>query len=82
MSGELPFLAARAQAAVWKKLGRKVPVEPESVEMAQYFWYLDAGKAARELGFVPRDPADTLRDTVNYVRESVLGKAAFVKAAG
>ena len=24
--------------------------------MAQYFWYLDAGKAARELGFVPRDP--------------------------
>jgi dihydroflavonol-4-reductase len=80
-SGELPFLAARAQAAVWKKFGRKVPVEPESVDMAQYFWYLDAGKAARELGFVPRDPADTLRDTVNYVRESVLGKSAFVKAA-
>jgi dihydroflavonol-4-reductase len=80
-SGEFPFLAARAQAAVWKKFGRKVPVEPESVDMAQYFWYLDAGKAARELGFVPRDPADTLRDTVNYVRESVLGKSAFVKAA-
>lgn len=80
-SGEFPFLAARAQAAVWKKFGRKVPVEPESVDMAQFFWYLDAGKAARELGFVPRDPADTLRDTVNYVRESVLGKPAFVKAA-
>ena len=52
-SGDFPFLAARAQAAVYKKLGRKVPVEPESVEMAQYFWYLDAGKAARELGFAP-----------------------------
>jgi dihydroflavonol-4-reductase len=81
-TGDFPFIAARAQAAVWKKLGRKVAVEPASVEMAQYFWYLDAGKAARELGFVPRDPADTLRDTVNYVRETILGKGAFGKAAG
>lgn len=81
-SGELPHLAARAQAAVFKKIGRKVPVDPESVEMAQYYWYLDAGKAARELGFVPRDPADTLRDTVDYVRERVLGgNDAFKRAA-
>ena len=63
-----------------KKLGRKVPVDPESVEMAQYFWYLDAGKAARELGWLPRDPADTLRDTVDYVRERLLGNGAFKKA--
>ena len=41
---------ARAGGGV-SKMGRKVPVEPESVDMAQYFWYLDAGKAARELGF-------------------------------
>ena len=54
-----------------------MPVDPESVEMAQYFWYLDAGKAARELGFMPRDPADTLRDTVDYMRERVLGNGAF-----
>ena len=80
-SGEFPVLAARAQAAVFKKLGRKVPVDPESVEMAQYYWYMDAGKAARELGFLPRDPADTLRDTVDYVRERLLGKGAFKSAA-
>ena len=49
--------------------------------MAQYFWYLDAGKAARELGFMARDPADTLRDTVDYVRERVLGNGAFSKSA-
>jgi hypothetical protein len=53
-----------------------VPVEPESVEMAQYFWYIDAGKAARELGFSPRDPADTLRDTVTYIKQNLLGGAA------
>ena len=41
----------------------------------------DAGKAARELGFMARDPADTLRDTVDYVRERVLGKGAFSKTA-
>jgi hypothetical protein len=30
---------------------------------------------------VPRDPADTLRETVDYVRERVLGNAAFKTAA-
>jgi dihydroflavonol-4-reductase len=77
LTGDLPFLASRAQAAVYRKLGRKVPVEPQSVEMAQYFWYFDAGKASRELGFSPRDPADTLRDTVKYIREHLLGNGAF-----
>ncbi|MFL5305155.1 MAG: NAD-dependent epimerase/dehydratase family protein [Polyangia bacterium] len=76
IKGELQHLASRAQAAVFKRLGRKVPVEPTSVDLAQYFWYFDAGKAARELGFVPRDPADTLRDTVNYVRRHLLGSGA------
>ncbi|MES1208868.1 MAG: hypothetical protein ABUS79_23260 [Pseudomonadota bacterium] len=55
---------------------------PTSVEMAQHVWYFDAGKAARELGFVPRDPADTLRDTVNYIRRHLLGNIAFLTAAG
>ena len=73
IGGDLPFWASRAQAAVYRKLGRKVPVDPPSVEMAQHFWYFDAGKAARELGFVPRDPADTLLDTVSYIRANLLG---------
>jgi dihydroflavonol-4-reductase len=76
ISGDFPFLASRAQAAVYRKLGRKVPVEPQSVEMAQYFWYFDSGKAARELGFSPRDPADTLRETVKYIRDHLLGNSA------
>jgi len=77
VKGDFQHLASRAQAALFKGLGRKVPVEPTSVEMAQYFWYFDAGKASRELGFMPRDPADTLRDTVNYVRRHLLGNGAF-----
>src|SRR4030095_12768069 len=42
------------------------PVEPGAVEMAQYFWYLNCTKASRELGFRPRDPGETLHDTVVY----------------
>lgn len=49
------------------------PVEADTVEMAEYFWYFNHQKARRELNFSPRDPGDTLNDTVQYVRENFLG---------
>ncbi len=55
------------------------PVEPGAIEMAQYFWYLNCAKATRELGFKPRDPGETLHDTVVYLREHFLGGDAFRK---
>ena len=55
------------------------PVEPGAIEMAQYYWYLNCGKAARELSFKPRDPSETLHDTVSYLRENFLGSNAFGK---
>jgi dihydroflavonol-4-reductase len=79
--GPLPLIATRAQAALYRHWGRKPPVEPQSVEMAEHFWYFDSGKAARELGFEPRDATDTLFDTVKYIRENLLGNGAFEKAA-
>jgi len=45
-------------------IGGRAPVDEVSVEMAQYFWYCSADKAERELGFVARDPGETIRDTV------------------
>lgn len=45
-------------------LGGTPPVDPVSVEMAQYYWYCSSEKAERELGFSPRDAGETLRDTV------------------
>lgn len=54
-------------------IGGRAPVDPISVEMAQYFWYCSAEKAERELGFVARDPGETLRDTVeDLVRRRVV----------
>jgi len=55
------------------------PVGPGAVEMAQYFWYLNCNKASRELGFRPRDPGETLHDTVIYLRENFLGSEALRK---
>jgi dihydroflavonol-4-reductase len=79
--GPLPLLATRAQAALYRHWGRRPPVEPQSFEMAEHFWYFDSGKAARELGFEPRDATDTLFDTVKYIREHVMGNDAFAKAS-
>jgi len=55
------------------------PVEPGAIEMAQYYWYLNCSKAARELSFKPRDPGETLHETVVYLRENFLGGNAFGK---
>ena len=52
-----------------KKLGVSMPVDPISVDMANYHWYLDATRAERELGWSPRDPIATLVDTVQDLRD-------------
>ena len=74
------FAVSGAQAihSLYRQWKLAPPVEPAEIEMAEYFWYFDSTKAARELGFAPRDAAETLQDTVTYVRENFLGKGAFV----
>ena len=65
--------------SIFKQWNFASPVEPGAVEMAQYFWYLNCNKAARGLAFQPRDPGETLHDTVTYLRENFLGGDAFGK---
>jgi dihydroflavonol-4-reductase len=38
--------------------------DPVSIDMAHHTWYLDATRAETELGWTPRDPLETLVDTV------------------
>jgi len=71
--GNIPWLAARAQAAVYRQLGRTPPVEPAAVDMAAHFWYFHSRKAIVDLGFTARDATQTLLDTVRYLRERFLG---------
>lgn len=65
--------ASRAGATLLEramgKLGLQLPIDPVTLEMSQYFWYLDANKAETVLGWSSRDPMQTLRDTVDDLRE-------------
>jgi dihydroflavonol-4-reductase len=52
-----------------ERLPNLPPMDPVSAEMAAYYWYVDSSKARRELGWEPRDPMDTLADTIADLRE-------------
>jgi dihydroflavonol-4-reductase len=45
--------------------------------MGQYFWYCDASKAERELGWAARDPGETLRETVD---DLVARRVVYIKS--
>ncbi|MDQ3820493.1 MAG: NAD-dependent epimerase/dehydratase family protein [Acidobacteriota bacterium] len=73
LPSKLAVAGSQIIQAFYKQWDKAPPVEAASVEMAEYFWYLDSSKAERELGFSPRDPGETLLDTVKYLRENFLG---------
>ena len=64
---------ARAGAHLLERLQKHLPVDlpldPISAEMGQHFWYVDSSKARRDLAWAPRDPLETLADTVHDLRE-------------
>ena len=63
--------------SVYKNWGRTSPIMPTEVEQAEHFWYFDSAKAIEELGFSPRDPQETLQDTITYLRCNFLGEGIF-----
>jgi dihydroflavonol-4-reductase len=67
-SRELARSLAAGIDRVAARVGVRTSIDPASVERGQCFWYLDASKAERELGWSARDPNDTLLDTVSDLR--------------
>ena len=63
--------------SVFKNWGKASPVASKEVEQAEYFWYFDSSKAENDLGFAPRDPQETLQDTIGYLRKNFLGEGVF-----
>lgn len=57
--------------------GRTSPVATDEVDQAEHFWYFSSEKAREELGFDPRDPQETLNDTVAYIKQNFLGGDIF-----
>ena len=43
-------------------------LDPQTFEMGCHYWYLDASRAQRDLGFAPRPASETLKDTVEFLR--------------
>jgi dihydroflavonol-4-reductase len=66
------LLLARAGADLLSRLQKHLSVEADldriSAEMAQCFWYVDATKAQKDLGWIARDPGETLTETVADLR--------------
>jgi dihydroflavonol-4-reductase len=60
-------LGARLLERVAKWRGVEPALDPQEVEIGEHFFYLDASKAERELGFRARDIHETLSDTVQYL---------------
>jgi dihydroflavonol-4-reductase len=63
--------------SVFKNWNKTSPIQPKEVEQAEYFWYFDSQKAEEELNFAPRDPQETLQETISYLRENFLGEGVF-----
>lgn len=75
----LPSPMKIAGAHLLEKWARARGQEPEipasDVEMGECWFFIDASKAERVLGFRARDPLETLSETVRYVREKFLPKS-------
>jgi dihydroflavonol-4-reductase len=65
----LARLGADLMGRAAKHFTLDVTVDRISAEMSQCFWYVNAAKARDELGWVPRDPSDTLADTVRDLEQ-------------
>jgi dihydroflavonol-4-reductase len=65
--GKAALFGSRLLDRAHRAVGKRADVDPVSVEMAQYYWYIDASKAREDLGWKPRNPNDTLKDTVRWI---------------
>lgn len=68
LPGRFSRLAIGALERLAGTIGAKLPVSALEAEMASRYWYVDARKAIEELDFSPRDPMQTLLDTVRDIR--------------
>jgi dihydroflavonol-4-reductase len=65
--GKAALFGSRLLDKAHRAIGKRADVDPVSVEMAQYFWYIDSAKARQELGWKPRNPNETLKATVRWI---------------
>jgi dihydroflavonol-4-reductase len=65
----LKVFGAHLMEKIAKKQNREPDIPASDVEMGECWFFIDSSKSERLLDFRPRDPLDTLTETVAYVRE-------------
>jgi dihydroflavonol-4-reductase len=63
-------VGAKLMDVAMKLMGKSPDIDPISVEMSQHFWYIDWSAAMRDLEFEPRDPGQTLYDTIQWLKSN------------
>ena len=76
MPSPLKVAAAHWMERWARDQGREPDLPASDVEMGECWFFIDSSKSERLLGFEPRDPVETLTDTVRYVRRHFLAKGA------
>jgi dihydroflavonol-4-reductase len=76
LPSELNILGVRALERWSAMRGVEPPIDRASVEMGEHWFFLDNSKARLDLGFSPRDPQETLRDTLRDLMNRGTGRAA------
>jgi dihydroflavonol-4-reductase len=76
LPGPVKVAAAHLLERFARARGREPDLPASDVEMGEHWFFIDSSKAERVLGFRPRDPVETLTDTVRYVREKFVPRAA------
>ncbi|HEV2498013.1 MAG TPA: NAD-dependent epimerase/dehydratase family protein [Terriglobia bacterium] len=65
----ISLLSASLLRKLFPLLGKSFELDDPSIKMADLYWYCDSSKARQELGFVTRDPVETLKDTIQDIRQ-------------
>ena len=66
---QLARAGAKLLDRVARRIGAELPIDPVSLEMANYFWYASSAKAEHDLGWTHRDPNETIADTIRDLRD-------------
>src|SRR5438105_14668836 len=76
MPSGLKIAAAHLMEKIARERGREPDLPASDVEMGECWFFIDSTKSERALGFKPRDPIETLSDTVRYLRDNFVAKGA------
>ena len=76
MPSPLKVAAAHWMEKWARDRGREPDLPASDVEMGECWFFIDSTKSERLLGFRPRDPVETLAETVQYVRQQFVAKGA------